>query len=174
MSFWCSKMKKFLKFFFIRVFFHRHWRFTEQQGKGGHHLLFHSITSTRSRTLRHLFPTLHVRWLSRLFNRNACVYKTVTRWDFQPYQISAWLIDWLIDDAMFVCVFDELILGFCYSGLTWETGGFELVSTITRVLQANRLSKCASHPNYPRKNQIYLMQVYMFRSNQIKFENPKS
>ena len=86
-----------------------------------------------------------------------------------------WLIDWLIDDAMFVCVFDELILGFCYSGLTWETGGFELVSTITRVLQANRLSKCASHPNYPRKDQIYLMQVYMFRSNhQIKFENPKS
>ena len=102
MSFWCSKMKKFLKFFFIRVFFHRHWRFTEQQGKGGHHLLFHSITSTRSRTLRHLFPTLHVRWLSRLFNRNACVYKTVTRWDFQPYQISAWLIDWLMMQCLFV------------------------------------------------------------------------
>ena len=102
MSFWCSKMKKFLKFFFIRVFFHRHWRFTGQQGKGGHHLLFHSITSTRSRTLRHLFATLHVRWLSRLFNRNACVYKTVTRWDFQPYQISAWLIDWLMMQCLFV------------------------------------------------------------------------
>ena len=26
-----------------------------------------------------------------------------------------WLIDWLIDDAMFVCLPDELILGFCYS-----------------------------------------------------------
>ena len=28
--------------------------------------------------------------------------------------------------------------------------------------------------NYPRKNLIYLRQVYTFQSNQIKFENPKS
>ena len=28
--------------------------------------------------------------------------------------------------------------------------------------------------NYPRKNVIYLKQVYIFQSNQIKFENPKS
>ena len=35
---------------------------------------------------------------------------------------------------------------FCYSNLRWETGGFELASTITLVLQANRLTKCASHP----------------------------
>ena len=53
---------------------------------------------------------------------------------------------WLIDDAMFVCLLDELILGFCYSDLTLETSGFELASTITLVLQANRLTKCASHP----------------------------
>ena len=46
---------------------------------------------------------------------------------------------------MFVCLLDELILGFCYSDLTWETGGFELASTITLVLQANRLTKRASH-----------------------------
>ena len=43
----------------------------------------------------------------------------------------------LIDDAMFVCLLDDLILDFCYSNLTWETGGFELASTITLVLQAN-------------------------------------
>ena len=43
---------------------------------------------------------------------------------------------------MFVCLLDELILGFCYSDLVWETGGFELASTITFVLQANRLTKC--------------------------------
>ena len=42
---------------------------------------------------------------------------------------------------MFVCLLDELILGFCYSDLTLETGGFELASTITLVLQANRLTK---------------------------------
>ena len=46
---------------------------------------------------------------------------------------------------MFVCLLDELVLGFCYSDLTLETGGFELASTITLVLQANRLIKCASH-----------------------------
>ena len=45
-------------FFSIRIFFHRHWRFTGQQGKGGNHLLFHPTNSTRSQTLRHLFATL--------------------------------------------------------------------------------------------------------------------
>ena len=53
--------------------------------------------------------------------------------------------EWLIDDAMFVYLLDELTLSFCYSDLTLETGGFELASTITFVLRANRLTKCASH-----------------------------
>ena len=35
---------------------------------------------------------------------------------------------------------------FSYSNLRRETGGFELASTITLALQANRLTKCASHP----------------------------
>ena len=48
---------------------------------------------------------------------------------------------------MFVCLLDELILGFCYSDLTLETDGFELASATTLVLQANRLTKCASQPN---------------------------
>ena len=39
----------------------------------------------------------------------------------------------------------QILLGFCYSDLTLETSGFELASTITLVLQANRLTKCASH-----------------------------
>ena len=42
---------------------------------------------------------------------------------------------------------NDLILGFCYSNLTRETGGFELTSTIIFVLQVNRLNKCASHPS---------------------------
>ena len=54
--------------------------------------------------------------------------------------------EWLMDDAMFVCLLDELILGFCYSDLTLETGGFELASTVTLVLQSTQLTKCASHP----------------------------
>ena len=133
---------RIFRVFFYQVFFHRHWRFTGQQGKGGDHLLFHTTTSTRSRTLRHLFAILHVRWLSRIFNRNACVYQTATQWDLPPYRITIWLID----DAMFVCLLDELILGFRCSDLTWETGGFKLASTITLVLQANGLTKCASRP----------------------------
>ena len=62
------------------------------------------------------------------------------------YHLIELPFEWLIDDAMFVCLLDELILGFCYSDLTLETGGFELASIITLVLQANRLTKCASHP----------------------------
>ena len=65
-----------------------------QQGKGGDHLISLSITFTLSRTLIHLFATLYVRWLSRIFNRNACVYQTASRWDLPPYQITIWLIDW--------------------------------------------------------------------------------
>ena len=98
-------------FFSARVFLHRHWRLTGQQGKRGDHLLFHSTTSTLSRTLRHLFSTLHVRWLSRIFNRSACVYQTATRWDLPPYRTTVWLIDW----GSNVCLLDELILGFYYS-----------------------------------------------------------
>ena len=61
------------------------------------------------------------------------------------YHLIELPFEWLIDDAMFVCLLDELILGFCYNDLTWETGGFELASTITVVLQANQVTKCASH-----------------------------
>ena len=53
--------KNFQDYFFIRVFFRGHWRFPGQQGKRGNHLLFHSTFFTRSRTLRHLFPTFLVR-----------------------------------------------------------------------------------------------------------------
>ena len=45
---------------------------------------------------------------------------------------------------MFVCLLDDLILGFCYRNLTRVTGEFEFSSAITLVLQANRLTKCAS------------------------------
>ena len=60
------------------------------------------------------------------------------------YHLIELPVDCLIDDAMFVCLLDELIQGFCYSDLRWETGGFELASTVTFVLQANRLTRCAS------------------------------
>ena len=49
-----------LFFFSIKVFFHRHWRLTGQQGKGVGHFVFNITTSTHSQTFRHLFATLHV------------------------------------------------------------------------------------------------------------------
>ena len=76
-------------FFSIRIFFHRHWRLTGQQGKGGNHLLFHSTSSTRSRTFRHLLATLHVRWLSHIFNRTGCVYQAATQWDFYRTKVAS-------------------------------------------------------------------------------------
>ena len=99
-------------FFSIRVFFHGHWWLTGQQGKGEGHLLFRSTTSTPSRTFRHLFATLHVRWLSHNFSRTTCIYQTATRWDLPPYWITIWLIDnvtlsfclftWWFDSSFFV------------------------------------------------------------------------
>ena len=135
--FW--KFTLFTFFFSIKVFFHGHWRLTGQQGKRGGHLLFHSTTSTRSQTFRHLFAALHMRWLSHIFNRTTCIYQTATRWDLP-------ITTWLIDDVMlfFVCLLDDLILGFCYSNLTRKTCRLELGSTITHVLQANWLAKCTS------------------------------
>ena len=101
----------FFPFFFsIRAFFHRHSTFTGQLGKGGDHLLFHSTTSTRSRTLRHLFATLHERWLSRIFNCNACVYQTATPWDLPPYRITIWLIDWWCNVCLFTWWIDSTFL----------------------------------------------------------------
>ena len=101
----------YLYFFFLyQGFLHRHWRFTEQQGKGGDHLLFHSTTSTRSRTLRHLFATLHVRWLSHIFNHNACVYQTATQWDLPPYRITIWVIEWWCNICLFIWWIDTRFL----------------------------------------------------------------
>ena len=90
-GFCCAKFSE--KFFSIRAFFYGDRRLTGQQWKGGDHLLYHSTTSTCSQTLRHLFATLHVRWLSLIFSRNACVYQNANRWDLPPYRITIWVID---------------------------------------------------------------------------------
>ena len=92
----------FVFFFLSGFFFHRHWRFIGHQGKGGDHLLFHSTNSTLTRTLRHLFATLQVRWVSpSIFNCSACVYQTATRWDLPPYRMTIWLIDWWCNVCLF-------------------------------------------------------------------------
>ena len=64
----------------------------------------------RSRTFRHLFATLHMRWLSHIFNRNACFYQTATWLDLPRYRITIWLIDDVM--LILVCLLVDLVLGF--------------------------------------------------------------
>ena len=61
------------------------------------------------------------------------------------YHLIKLLFDWWcnFDFCLFACWID---FRFCYSYMAWETGGLELALTIIPVLQANRLTKCASHP----------------------------
>ena len=78
------------------------------------------------------------KWLSRIFNRNAW-------WDLPPYRSTILVADWWCN----VCLFTWWInTRFLLQRLTLETGGFELASTVTLVLQANWLTKCASHYNF--------------------------
>ena len=88
-------------FFFYQGFLHRHWRFTGQKGKGGSYLLVHFTTSTHSRTLRHLFATLHVRLLSRIFNHNTWFTRLLLDGIFHLIELP---FEWLIDDVIFVCL----------------------------------------------------------------------
>ena len=63
------------------------------------------------------------------------------------YQLVELLFDWLmtcVDCCMLFCWFE---FRFCYSYLTWETGGLEFASTIILVLQANRLTNSAFSQN---------------------------
>ena len=78
---------------------------------GNYHIyLIASLVITRLlRTFRHIFATLHVRWLSHIFNHIACIYQTATRWDL-PYCSIIWLTDDVI--LIFICLLDDLILGF--------------------------------------------------------------
>ena len=161
-NYWCFIEKIWQDIFFYKGFLHRHWRFTGQQGKGG--AIFYSTLP---------LPLAHKHW---------DIYLQLCMWDDyhiflitmlvftrlllnEIYHLIELPFEWLIDDAMFVCLLDELILGFCYSDLTLETGGFELASTITLVLQANQLTKCASHPQI-----IFLMQKVIFDNPNIKNE----
>ena len=48
---------------------------------------------------------------------------------------------------MLICLLDNLILGFVQAILKRQSDEFNLPTTVTLVLQATRLTKCASHPN---------------------------
>ena len=104
-----SEILSLLWFFFLSGFSFKDTDNSQDSRGREETILFHSTTSTHSRKFRHLFATLHVRWLSHIFNRNACVYQTATRWDLPPYRITIWLTDVML---VFVCLLVDLILGF--------------------------------------------------------------
>ena len=133
--------------FFIRVFFHGHWRLTGQQGKREDHLLLHSTSPIYSYLQLCMWDKDHIFLIAPLaFSRLLLdeIYHLIEL--LFDWLIDCWLIDWLIDDPMFACLLDDLILDFCHSNRTRETGGLKRASTITLLLQVNRLTKCASHP----------------------------
>ena len=113
------KIKISMIIFSIRAFFHGNWRLPGQQEKEGKHILFPSITLTRLQTFRHIFARFHVLWLPHILDCTAFIYQAATRWDLPPYRITIWLFDDVI--LNFVCLLDDLILGFYYSSLRQET-----------------------------------------------------
>ena len=129
-------MRYWFNFFFYQCFLSRtltgHRRAVEVRGSS----FISSTTSTRSRIFRHLFATFYVRWLSHIFNRIVCIYQTATRWDLSLYAINYHLIH--VSFCLFAWWFDLIL---CYSDLRRETGGLDLASTNTLVLQANWITK---------------------------------
>ena len=90
---------KWLLFYFIYRFFSQTIHKTAERGRRSS--FFFCYTSSHSWTFRHLFTTLHVRWLIRIFNCTACNCHTATQWDLPP----SWANVWLIDDGMLVSLF---------------------------------------------------------------------
>ena len=132
--------------YIISVFFHRHWRFIRRQGKRGDYLSFRSATSTR---YEHWDIYLQLRmWGDYHTFLIATLVFTRLLLDEIYHLIELPFIAWLMMQCLFGLL-EEFILRFCHSDFTWGNGGFELTLTITLVLQANRLTKCAGqYPNF--------------------------
>ena len=117
-----SAWLEMLKWFFLSGFLSRTLTIYRTAEEGmGHSFIplyhFHPVTNIQS-----FISTFHVRWLRCIFNCNACVYQAATRWDLPSY----WFIIWFIDDVMYVCILDDLILGLYYSNLKPGTGNLNL------------------------------------------------
>ena len=88
-----------------------------ENSRGKDHFLFHFNTLIRSRKFRNLFSTLHVRWLSHIFNRIACylpycysmIFTTLSN-----YHLTEWWCDgnfsfctWWFDSKFLLRQFDS-------------------------------------------------------------------
>ena len=134
-------IKKIYLFFSIKVFFTDTDDSQDSRGREG--TIFYSILPLPP-AQEHLDIFLLNMWDNYHVFLIATLVFTRLLLD-EIYHLIELLFEWLTDDAMLVYLLDELRLGFRYSDLTLETGRSELASTTTFVLQANQLTKCASH-----------------------------
>ena len=87
-------------FFLIRIFFTDTDDLQDSRGREGT-IFYSSLLLPPAHEHWHLFATLHVRWISRIFNRNACIYQTATWWDLPPFRITIWVIAWWCNVCLF-------------------------------------------------------------------------
>ena len=79
-----------LLFHFISLFFLSGFSFTDtddsQDSRGREGTIFCSTVPlpTAHEHSDIYFTTLHMRWLSHIFNGTACIYQAATRWDLPP------------------------------------------------------------------------------------------
>ena len=114
-----------------------------QDNRGREGTIFYSTLQRSGIYLRlctrddyHIYLRFHIFKLQRFYLPDCYSMRLSTLSNY-------YLIDWSCDVGfrLFAC---WLALMFCYSYMTWETGGLELASAIILVLQANRLTKCAT------------------------------
>ena len=129
-----SKQNHDVSFFFLSGF-----SFTDtahsQDSRGKEGTIFYS---TLSLPLAHehsdiYFATLHVRCLSHVSNRTACIYQAATRWDLPPYRITI-LSDWWydVDFCLFTCWFDSRLLLLLFdTGNPWTRTRMDYHTCIT-------------------------------------------
>ena len=124
-GFICKTDQDFMRYWF-NFFFLSGFSFTDTDG---------SQESSWSQRIIFYF-IYHFHPLSHILNRIVCIYQTATRWDLSLYAINYHLIH--VSFCLFAWWFDLIL---CYSDLRRETGGLDLASTNTLVLQANWLTK---------------------------------
>ena len=99
LSFWWFSFHIYIcfstRFFFQTLTIHR----TAGKGRGPSFIPLYHITYLW--TFRHLFATLHLRWLLHIFNCTSHILQIATLWDLPPY----WITIWLINDAILISVY---------------------------------------------------------------------
>ena len=116
-----NKIKIFF-IFFCQGFLHRHWKFTGHQGKEGETIFYSTVPLPPAHEYWDIYVQLYMWKDYQVFLIATLVFARLLLDEiYQPIELPS---EWLIDDAIFACLLDDLILGICYSDLTLETGGF--------------------------------------------------